>query len=179
MAETIGNMVFGLGNYVLSIGDYVAAKGAGTLVDVGILENGSEIDVSEESTDIFSDKHLGPLSQEPHKRTCTLKFMFKETILDNLAIALGADSADVTGTAPNETLKLNVDEKARYHQVSVVVPGIGTTGTRTITFWRCRRTGPVKLAYKKDNVQMVELTLAVLEEIGGAGDPEFFQIVDT
>jgi|SRR3972149_4504034 len=178
MAENLANVVYGLDNFVISIGAYVTAKGAGTLVDVGITEGGLEIDWGEDSLDIYADRHLGALSQEPIKRTATLKFVMKEVTPANALHIFGAVAGDSTGTPPNLTVEPGADNPAQYKQIQAVGHGQGSTKVRTYTFWRARRTGAVKLPQKKNEEQKWEVTYQLLQEITGAVPSSFFKFVD-
>jgi len=179
MAETLTNVKIGIPNFLIEVSAYVTAKGAGTFTDAGITEGGSEIDWTEEATDIFGDRHLGALLQEPNKKACSLKIVAKEVTIDNLSIALGGVAGDKTGTTPNFVFEPGVDNAAQYKQLRLTHPGLGTTATRTILFWRTRRSGPIKLAVKKEKEQMYEITFAVLQEITGAAPSSFFKVTDT
>lgn len=179
MAENLANVVFGTSNLAISIGEYVTAKGAGTLVDLGILDGGFELDMSEEQTDIMSDKHLGPLSQEPHKRGLALKFVAEEAAVDNLLKFWGAKDADKSGVSPNFTLEPSVDNPARYHQIQIADLGLGTGKIRTWTFWRARRFGPFKYAAKRDQPRKFEATFSLMQEITGTGPSSFFKFVES
>lgn len=166
---------------VVSVGDYVTAKGAGTLVDVGLTKGGVTIGYKPTYHAIEGDQHLGELAGIPTKREIDVKFAMSQTEAEKFRLAMEQPAGNVTGTLPNQTFLADANSTEQYHQVSLSIAGggVGTTGLRLITFWRCVFTACDPIGYKKDNEQMYAVTMRVYQELTGTGNDTFFKQVDT
>jgi hypothetical protein len=166
---------------VVSFGDYVTAKGAGTLVDVGLTKGGVMIGYKGTYHPIEGDQHLGELAGIPTKREIELKFTMSQTEAEKLRVVTEQPAGNVTGTPPNLTAAIDANALEQYHQVavSIVGGGVGSTGLRVLTFWRCVFTAVDPFGYKKDGEQMYAVTVRVYQEVTGAGVDSFYRQVDT
>jgi len=166
---------------VVSFGDYVTAKGAGTLVDVGLTKGGVTIGPKTAYHHIEGDQYLGELSSIPTKRELEMKFTMTQTEAEKLRFAIEQPAGNVTGTPPNLTANIDADAREQYHQLqlSITGGGVGSTGLRVMTFWRCVVTAVDPIGYKKDLEQMYAVTVKVLQEISGTGTDSFYRQVDT
>jgi len=166
---------------VVSFGDYVTAKGAATLVDVGLTEGGVTIAPKRAYYDIDGDQHLGVLHKVVTKSEIELKFIMKESDAQKLIVSMTQPDANKTGTTPNFSALIDANAPTRLHQMklSIAGGGVGTTGLREMTFWRCVIAACEAIGYKKDLAQLYHLTIAVLQEITGTGADSLYRQVDT
>jgi hypothetical protein len=148
----------------ISVSDYVASRGAGTFVVLGYSIGGVVISDKRERTPLYPDQLLGKVRSVPHKADAQIKFKMFEATLENLRYALALPPGAKTGTTPNFTLKRNMSEAERYHQIKVVGIGNGTTGVRTFTAWRCVFLDTEDLEIKKDGAKVVGVTIDICEE---------------
>lgn len=148
----------------ISVSDYVAARGAGTFVVLGWSLGGVMISDKRDRYKVSPDQLLGNVLSVPIKAEAKIKFKMLEGTLENLRYALGLPPGAKTGTTPNFTLKRNMSEAARYHQIKVVGVGNGTTGARTFTAWRCVFDEFEDLGIKKEEAKVIGVTIDVLEE---------------
>jgi hypothetical protein len=126
-----------VGAGVFSIGDWVTAGGPGTLVDVGHIKSPFELAASFDNFDIETERLQGILDHRPTKTDYTLKVAFHQAEVEWLRIALAQPATNKSGTGANLTLL--VGERANLdHQATLVTAGPGTTGVRTLTFWRLK-----------------------------------------
>jgi len=150
---------------MISIGDYVAAAGAGSLTDLGYTESPISLENAFENHEVTADQTLGAHRAPPTKMSVKLKFIMKESLLENWRIALRQAAAQKTGTTPNFILAV-ADPVEQYHQVAFVTKAVegptGTKGTRTITVWRGVVESVEAVAFGKDSEQLLSVTLACL-----------------
>jgi hypothetical protein len=166
---------------VVSLGDYVTAKGAGTLVDVGLTKGGVTIGYKPTYYPIEGDQHLGELAGIPTKREVELKFTMTQTEAEKLRLITEQPAANFTGAPPNITGNVDANAVEQYHQVklSIAGGGVGTLGLREMTFWRCVFVACDPIPYKKDGEQLYAVTVRVYQEITGTGTDSFYRQVDT
>lgn len=161
------------------IGAYVDSKGAATLADAGFTLGGVTFDPTVEFHEVEVDQYLAKLSAVPKKRDAEIKVKLVEATLENLRIALGQPAANLTGTAPDLTLLMDASAGEAYHQIQFVGPGVGTTGSRTITAWRTYVKQMTGYAMMKDEKQIIDLTFGLCEEVTGTGADSFLNAADT
>lgn len=180
MAIDVKNIA--IGGAVLSIGDWVTAAGAGSLTDVGLLKDGSELTFETENYEVESDSAQGMLAAVPIKTSVKIKAVLQEATLDNLRRVLNQVTGNLSGTAPNKTLLVG-ERSEQYHQLSIVSKGPKgsglTSATRTITGWK----GVVKIAdaiaFKKGAEQTYGVEITLLYDPSVSTADKFLKIVDT
>lgn len=183
---TPGQIIVGAHSY-LAIGAYVAARGAGTLADFGSTIGGVTLDVKTTLHEVVVDQALAPVSAVPTKRDFEMKFKLAEGTIGVLASATNANwqlafaqaGSAVTGATPNFTLKVDPNSGEIYYQVQLIAKGLGTTKTRTVTFWRAFVKAVGSIPFKKDAEQYLDLTLGLLHESDVASGVDIFRLVET
>lgn len=161
----------------VKFGTYTTSKGSPTMTDVGYTMDGVTFDPKVEFLDIMVDQKLGAVARIPKLRDLEVKVKLGEVLLDNLRIALGQPSSNLTGTSPNQTLFFDGSAIEQYIQAQFVVRGLGTNSSTTITLWKCVVKDPGSWNFKKDAAQGFDLTLGVCEETTGTGTDSFCRIV--
>lgn len=171
-----------IGGAALSLGDYVAAGGAGTLADVGLLKDGSEITIQREMYEVKSDSAQGVLRAVPTDIGYEVKAILQEATLANFRKVTGQPSANLTGTAPNATME-GGEAAEEYFQATIVTKGTaGATGvyaTRTYTFWKLYVKGVEALPIKKGQEQTYGVTFGAAEDLSVSAAGKFFKVADT
>lgn len=167
MSVTPGNIIVGAA--VVKVSDYVAAKGAGTFTDVGGTLGGTMWIPKRTYHDIKTDQFLGTLRKVPIDFAGQLKFKMLEGTLANFRLAMEQPSANLTGTPPNLTLKIDYSAAEQYHQLQLIGVGLGTNKVRTVTAWKCVFGACAEVPFRKDAEWAMDTTVDVLEEIDGAG----------
>jgi len=168
-----------IGGTTLSLGAYVTAGGAGSLTDVGLLKDGSELNIAKEIYEVKSSSANGVLRAIPIDSTYELKAILQEATLDNMRKALGQPSANLTGTAPNKTLLVG-DMAEEYFQGTVSTGGTGgTPATRLMTFWKLYVKAVETLAFKKGQEQMYGITFGMVADQSVAAADKFYKVVDS
>jgi len=172
----IQNIIIGAPSQV-AISDYVATRGAGTFYNIGYTIGGVMISYKRERFKLSPDQFLGNVISEPIKAEATIKFKMLEGMIENLRLALALPAGAKTGADPNFTLKVNMSERAIYHQVKVTGRGLGTTKVRTFTSWRCVFQDFEDLPLTKEGAQIIGVTIDCLEETA-AGDTDFGRFIE-
>lgn len=175
MAQTTANILLGGATVDLSV--YVAAGGAGTFVEAGHTEGPTEISMSQSDYEVKSQQTPGVLKRVGIETMYALKFTMLETTLENWRQALRQAVANLTGTPPNLTLRVQ-EAKEQYHQIRLVGKGVGTTGARTVTIWKGIISEVEALPFDKENPQKVGVTLACLYDETVATADKFLKVVD-
>lgn len=183
MATSIGNTLIGAAT--VSLAAWVTAAGAGTFVDIGHHEAAVEITWKTERAKFSAERLPGVARSYPHTHGADIKIKFKEmTIADatnalNMMNALGLATTAKSGAAPNLTM-FDDGPIERYQQMKITGPGVGTTGVRTYTFWRCAADGPPTIAITKTDYQSMEVTFEALcdESVAAGVNGQFFKVVD-
>lgn len=178
MAGTAANILVGAPS-LFKIGAYVTSKGAATLSDVGFTMGGVTIDPKTELHLVKVDQKLGTLAALPKDREYDLKVKLSEASMENLRIALAQPSANLTGTAPNQTLLLDGSAVEQYYQLQFVGPGLGTNKSRTVTCWKAAVKEMGGWPFKKDSAQDLDLTFLLCEETTGSGADSILKAVET
>lgn len=168
MSDTVTNILFGA-HKTLSLGPYVTAKGAGTLVEVGATDGGVKYDPKPSYHEQYIDRRLGAVKAVPIKSEWDWVMKLIESTIDNWVTAFHQPTANKSGTTPNFTLLLDMSAQEIYYQAQLVVPGLGTTATRTLTAWRCWIKALGSVEFKKDAAQGLPLTIGIAEETTGSG----------
>lgn len=175
MATDATKVITGAGTF--SIGAYVTAGGAGSLVDVGYSNAPFELTPEFENTEIESENQQGVIKSVPTKTGYTLKVPILESDPEHLRIALGQPAANLTGTAPDETLRVG-DRTEQYHQGTLATSGIGTTGARTFTFWKLQILSMDPIQIGKAVAQMYNAVFRVMPDTSVTTLDKFFKQVD-
>lgn len=161
MALDAGKIKAGAG--VFSYGDYVAAGGAGSLSDAGHVKSPFELATAMENFDDETERVTGIVLTNPIKTDHTLKVALHQVDAALFQMALGLPAANRTGTAPNETVLVG-DRVAQFHQATLVVPGEGTTGSTTFTFWKLQVISVEPIQFGKGVSQMLAVTFRALRD---------------
>ncbi len=175
MATDTAKIMVGVG--VVSIGDYVTAGGAGSLVDVGHTKGPATLALTYEDFEVTSERTTGVLKKVPQGVRAKLKVPITEAVAENIRVAMRQPSANLTGTPPDLVLEVG-EIVEQYHQISIVGPGVGTTGVRTITIWRGIVESLAEIPFARGAEQLFELVIDCLldETVSAAG--KIMKIVD-
>lgn len=168
-----------VGAATVSIGDWVTNAGGGSLTDVGHTKSAVTLAPTFEHVEITSERATGTLKMIPINGGYALKVPMLESTILHWEIATKQATGSATGTPPDETLQVGAMQE-KYHQIQITgIPGVGTTGARTITLWRCVVESVSEIAFAKGAEQMLEVTFRVLfdDSIAGA-QGEFFDLID-
>ncbi len=177
MPADVAKIIFGAGTF--SIGAYVAAGGAGTLTDVGHTEGPVTLATTTETVDVGSEQVIGTMRRVPTGRTFKLKVPMKQAELERLRVALLQPAANLTGVAPDQTLRVGTPAE-QYHQGQLVAKGPGTTSTRTITLWKLFAENPEDIAYSKGPTpQIINVTFDALYDESVTTADKHFKVVDS
>lgn len=145
-----------IGAAVVSMGDYVAAGGAGSLVDVGHTKGPVTLDCKTTLYTVKSERTAYALDQVPTDQEISFKLQLSQSELENWRRMMNAPAANLTGSGSNKTLLIGSIGSNKY-QVQFVVPGVGTTRARTITFWKVVVKTAGTVSFAKSGEQVVEL----------------------
>lgn len=178
MAVNVNQILVGA-HASLSVGAYSSTKGATTLTEVGATAGGVTIDPKTELYMVEIDQKLGKVAAIPKGREPEIKVKLLEATIENLRVALALPSTAVTGTAPNQTLNYDLSAGEQYYQIQLVGKGLGTNKTRTITIWRAfiKDVAPIKFA--KDDVQGLDITLGICEDLASSTQPDSIRLVES
>lgn len=178
MAVDVKNVA--IGGAVVLLGDWVTAGGAGSLNDVGLLAEGSEITFTREVYELKSDSAMGVLRAVPTDMGVEVKMIMQEATLDNLRRVTSQVTGSLTGTAPNKTLLFG-EYAEQYHQATVATKGpMGPTsvaGTETWTFWKLYIKNVETLAFKKGQEQRYAVTFGAAEDLTVTTADKFCKVV--
>jgi len=175
MALDATNIIVGAGTF--NIGAYVAAGGAGTLADVGHTSAANELAAEFENTDFESERAQGIVKTVPSKTGYTLKIPIMQAESEMLRIALAQPAANQTGTGENLTLRVGARVE-QYHQATIVTTGVGTTGVRTLTFWKLQAIAVDAIQYGKNALQQFIVTFRVMFDDSVTTADKFWKSVD-
>lgn len=175
MAVTTASIMVGAAT--VSESDWVPAAGAGSFTDLGHTKTPVTIAISYEDYEVRSERAFGTLKKVPQTAKVALKIPLTESILENWRIATRQVAGSLTGTPPDMTLLVG-DQNEQYHQMKVEVPGVGTTGARVLTLWRCIVESLAELPFAKGLEQLLEMTMDVLYDDSVATVDKFFKVVD-
>jgi hypothetical protein len=163
---------------VFSYGDYVTAGGAGSLADAGHIKNPFELGTGFANFDVKTERSAGIVKTVPIDSDFTLKVAFHQAETELMRVALGQPSGNKSGSGANLTLLVG-DRAEQYHQATLVVPGPGTTATRTLTFWKLQVLSTENISFGKGIEQMYIVTFRVLRDDSVSTNDKFFKQVDT
>lgn len=175
MATSAANVKVGAGTF--SIGAYTSAGAAGSLTDSGHIATPYELGVGMENFDVETERSTGIVYTSPQKDEHTLKVAFHESTLELWRTALGQPSSQLTGTAPNKTLRVG-DRAAQYHQATLAVPGVGTTAARTLTFWKLQVIALEPIQFGKAVAQVLTATFRILRDDTVSTADKYYKVVD-
>ena len=160
------------------IGDYVAAAGAATLVDVGHTHKPVSYAPEFKNYDVESERAFGVIKSSPVDAMIKVTVPMMETTAQNLRIAMRQPSANISGSAPNNTILVG-DPKEQYHQIKISGPGPGTNKARDIFFWKCQVESMKEVGIAKGDVQVYDVVFRVLYDDSVATADKFFKQVDS
>ncbi|HOC18435.1 MAG TPA: hypothetical protein PKK95_09215 [Vicinamibacterales bacterium] len=173
-----------IGGCVVYVADWAANGGATGWTDVGLTEAGSELTDKSENA-LIGDGDQVPCAQRAYPSTdeVEIKIVMKEADLAKLVWALQQPAANLTGTAPNQTL-LRGARTEQYKAIKLETAGNqGPTlvaATRTITAHRCYIKSRDGFQYGlKDKSQMYGVTLGVLWDATVTTEDKLYKIVDS
>lgn len=165
----------------INVGAYVAAAGAGTLADVGALEGGATVTFTKGSEPINADSVPGPLRIVPTDVGIMVKGVMLETTLTLLRKLLSQPAANLTGTAPNESLLVGQPAE-EYFQVTIKGEGPSGTndthGTETITIWMAELKIDGETTIAKGKAQAYNVTITGCWDTTVTTADKMFKIVD-
>lgn len=172
-----------IGAGVLSVGAYVAAGSAGTLTDVGLTKEGTELAFKVTKAEVGNGEQVfGPQLAVPTDVEMELKAVLGEADIDKLQWIFSQPTANLTGTAPNRSLLLG-EPTEDYRQVQLVTKGIkgtnGTAASRAFTGWKAFVKSVEPIKYAKAAEQLYSVTLGFCEDVTVATADKFGKLVDT
>src|SRR3972149_12002430 len=177
MAVSDSSVLVGVG--VLTIGTYTASGGAGgTMTDVGHIRS-LAVANSRENFDVETDRAFGIIKRVPIKMSQQITAMLDESRLENFRIAFAQPAANLSGTGTTQNGTLLIGQPAeQYHQAPIVGVGVGSTASRTWTFWKCAAVLNGEIPFQKAAVQNIPLSLEVLYDSTLSTADKFGKIVD-
>lgn len=175
MAQDVTKIMVGAG--VLSLGDYVTAGGAGSLSDAGFTLDDFQLTSNQENFDVEVEQTTGTVLTSKVKTEFTLKCTFAQAEAELLRVLLAQPSGNKSGTGANLTLRVG-NAATQYHQATLVVPGPGTTGVRTLTFWKLQILTSDPIPFGKKVVQKYGATFRLLYDSTVSTADKFFKQVD-
>lgn len=178
MATVTANIMVGAAT--VSIGAWVTAGGAGSLTDVGHTKTPVTLTGAFEDFELISERAPGVMSKINTMTRFKLKIPIIEATMANWLAALREPVANLTGTPPDEILLVGGAGPAeKYHQITLVGPGLGTTGVRTLTFWRGVVESVSEVPFAKGAEQLLEVVYDILWDGTVSTLDKFFKIVET
>lgn len=175
MATNTNNICVGAAT--VSIGAYVSAGGAVTLTDVGHTKEPPTLQPAFENYGVTSERAFGTLRKIPVSGKWQLTVPMLEATIENYRISCKQGSGSTTGTSPNLTLRVGQFAE-QYHQITLAVPGVGSTAARTITLWRCDVESLDAISFGKTIEQVLKPTFDVNYDDTVTTADKFFKIVD-
>ena len=166
------------GAVVVSVGAWVTAGGAGSLTDVGHMKGPVTLTPAREDYDIKSERAFGILKKIPQDMSLKLAMDLQETTIEHFRIAFGQPAANKTGTTPDFSLLIG-EPAEQYHQIAVVGTGPGSTGVRTMTFWRAFVESVGAVPFAKGEEMHLPITFDCLYDDSVTTLDKFGKIVDT
>lgn len=161
MAVTTSNLILGPGT--LYTGDFGATEPADTAVatapdvawtDAGGTQDGVELAVNQEYTELEVDQIVDVPERRLTKREATLKTNLAEATLENLAVALNGGTIASGGTGATAYKSLTPTASTSAHQVTykaLLFDGFAPAGKpRRVIVRKALSTDNVEFAYKKD-----------------------------
>lgn len=176
-----------MGPGVFSYGAWVTAGGAGTLADGGHIRGPVTKTINWENYKPPLERSQFPVIAAPSSGTCLIKVPLIETTPDLLAVCMRQLAANLSGTAPNKTLRVG-NPISLYYQATIVGTsafglatagggGGGTNGIRTLTFWKLQVQSIAEIMFGKGVEQGHEITFeAFLDETVTTADKLFKQV---
>lgn len=133
-----------------------------------------------ETYKIKSERAFGALKDVPIGGSFKLNMDLQEMTAEHMRVAFRQPAANLTGTSPDLTLVIG-DFAEQYHQISIVVTGAGTTGVRTMTFWRGAVESCGEIPFAKGEEQHLALAFDLMydDSVTSTSGAYFGQIVDT
>jgi hypothetical protein len=166
-----------VGAATVKVGEYVSAAGAATLVDVGHIDEAPTLGSNFESFDVESERTDGVIKTTPTKSGYEVEVSQIETTIARMAQAFRQAAAQVTGGAPNQTLKV-ITAVNRFFQITVEVPGDGTNSLQTLTFWKCQPISVEPITFGKAATQKYKVKFRVLYD-DSISPGEYWRRVDS
>ncbi len=178
MATTTANILVGAAT--VALGPYVTAGGAGSLVDVGHTKTPTTLTATFEDFEIISERAPGVLSKVNTMTRYAIKVAAIEASMQHYLDALREPLGNLSGTPPDTILLVGGAGPAeKYHQITLVGKGLGTTGVRTITFWRAVIESVSEIPFAKGAEQLLEMNFSVLWDGSVSTNDKFLKIVET
>ena len=159
MATNDARILVGAG--VVSIGDWVTAGGSGSLVDVGHTKEPVTLGAAFEDFEVTSERAITTVKRVPIKADLTLVVPMLEMSGEHWRMAFRQPAANLTGTAPLETLLIG-NQVEQYHQIEVVGPAVDTANERTFTFWKGFVISIAEVPIAKADTQVLSVTFGLL-----------------
>lgn len=175
MATNTANTLIGAAT--VSIGAWVTAGGAGSLTDVGHTAGPVTVQHSFEDHDTKSERAKGIIKKTAIDMAVTVKVPALEATLEHWRQLSRQAAANLTGTPPDMTLRVG-DHSSAYFQMTLVGPGVGTTGVRTVTLWKCIPIDVGEIKFAKGEDVVFDVTWAVLYDDSVATADKFYKVVD-
>jgi hypothetical protein len=155
-----------IGGAQLSMGSWVAAGAAGSLTEVGILKQGSELTPTRELYMPDFESFQSPIAAFVTKQTWALKAVMAEAAVSLLREILAQPAANLTGLSPNETLVIGESTYEEYLQLELLGGGpMGTgyvRGDATVTVWKAVLQSLDPIMFSKGQEQLFGATFACL-----------------
>lgn len=170
------NILFGAGEFY--IGDYVAAAGTVTYVDVGHIQKAIKIGAKLKYKDVETQRAFSMVKRYPIGGELMIQGFFHEATLENMRIMLAQPSAQISGTAPNQTLLVGTPLE-QYHAIKVIAPGLGSTKKQTDTFYKCCVDDPDDWEIDKENEQVYGVKFRILWDDSVTTADKFFKRVES
>jgi len=167
MPVTSANVLIGAAT--VSIADWVTNPGGAspTYADIGHTSAPVTLTSERENVDVEAETAFGVVQTRVIRQAYTLVVPYLESTVENMRAVLSQAAAQKTGTTPNFTLAV-IDPSTTvgdlYKIVKVVVPGLGTNGLATYTFWKCMPSAIEAIPFAKAEPQKYTVTFKVVRD---------------
>lgn len=132
-----------------------------------------------EDFEVVSERAQGVMDKYPQLARYKVKIPIMEAIMANFTMALREPTANQTGTPPDLTLKVDGPAVKKYHQVTIVGKGTGTTGVRTITVFKGSIESVSEVPFAKGAEELLEIVIDCLwDDTIAAAAGRILKIVD-
>ena len=156
-----------LGEGTLGITYGVASDGSGgtAIADAGACL-GAELSYKKSYKDIEIGQVLAAVKSAVIGEEGTFKIKMLESQIENIAIALGGDPADVvTDAGVSETITMGNDKSTIYHKLIYTVPQVDTPAKDdVITVFRARVEDMAAIGFSKTDERVLEVTFKMFPE---------------
>lgn len=160
------NIIIGAGTMYLAATGTADASMVDAANDVGGTSGGVELAYEPEYKDIEVDQEFAIIDKKKIREKATVKTQMSEATLNNILLAWGLPAARLNGG----TLSFGESSVSSATARQMYIVGKGPNGQdRTVKLWRVVAQGNASVAFKKDDITMLNVEFAVLSSATKAG----------